>query len=87
MRRLFVLFAAFLVLGLGVASFSLAQDTPGTPMPGADVCASPQAGDMAASPQIDTSASPEVVASEVVAGIASGLGEVVCASPFASPGP
>lgn len=85
MRRLVMMVVLCAGLGLGVAGYSVAQDAPATPGATPELCASPgatPATGSAATP-VQTSGSPEAVATSVVANIQGGLDQVACGTPAA----
>ena len=91
MARIVAVIALFLLAGAGVVGFAGAQDTQdGTPAP--ELCATPQASpgaspeaSPAASPEIITSGTPEVIATSVTENIETGIQNVVCGTPDATP--
>jgi hypothetical protein len=87
MARIVAVIALFLLVGAGVVGYAGAQDTQdGTPAP--ELCATPEASPGAspgASPEIITSGTPEVVATSVTENIETGIQNVVCGTPEASP--
>lgn len=88
MRRLVMLFALCVSLGIGAVTYTVAQDTPATPSADAVVCGSPSASPIAgggATPTIQTAGSPGAIATSVVENVVSGLDQVVCGTPAATP--
>ena len=95
MARIVAVIALFLLAGAGVVGFAGAQDTQdGTPAP--ELCATPEASpgaspeaspaaSPAASPEIITSGTPEVIATSVTENIETGIQNVVCGTPDATP--
>ncbi len=89
MRRLVTLFALCLTLGVGAVTYAVAQDTPATPAADAVLCGSPAASPVAegeATPAIQTSGSPEAIATSVSENVVGGLEAVACGTPAATPG-
>lgn len=80
MRRLVMLVMLCAGLGISVVGYTVAQDAPGTP---AALCASPGASPAAGSEAtpVQTSGSPEAVATSVVENIEGGLDQVSCGTP------
>jgi hypothetical protein len=93
LRRLVPTVGLAAALMLGVVGYTVAQDSPATPVGGSDLCASPEAtpsSDSPATPDfgtpgVDTSGSPEAVATSVIDNIQSGLDTTACGTPDATP--
>ena len=91
MARIIAVVALFMLVGAGVVGYAAAQDAQdGTPAP--ELCATPAASPEAspgaspeASPEIITSGTPEVIATSVTENIETGIQNVVCGTPEASP--
>lgn len=89
MRRLVMLFGLCLTLGISAVTYAVAQDTSATPTADAVLCGSPGASPVAegeATPAIQTSGSPEAIATSVVENVVGSLDEVACGTPAATPG-
>lgn len=85
MRRLVMMLVLCAGLGIGIAGYTVAQDAPATPGSTPVLCASPEATPAtgSAATPVQTSGSPEAVATSVVTNIQGGLDLVACGTPAA----
>ena len=87
MRRLLSVVALGGALCLGSAGYSLAQDSPATPVQGGgSLCATPQSTpDAPGTPEIITTGSPEAIATSVAANVDTAIQSTVCGTPGSTP--